>query len=380
MRIAHVISSLHPGGGGLPKSAAAIASALALQREESALIFLSAPGDDPKIEEAFGSFPGFDNVRLFALPKSLRTMISPGALFRALKEFAPDIIHTHGLWEPILAWAQIYAGKNKLPYVISAHSMLHPWHSEQHRFSKCCLKYILGWKPRWKRADFVHVLNSAEAGDWCKEGIHRTRLIPNGIFKHEDLANDCEAFPECAGAPFLLSLARLHSQKAPDLLVKAFSLLQASHPDLHLVLAGPDYGMGKDLKCLAASLGCRERVHFPGELKGAQKWNALHQCSCFCLPSHAEGFSVALLEAALAGAPIVMSANCYFERLAEAGGAVLSGLAPEELSINIHKTLSEGTAMGEVARTFVQAEYTWGQLIGKFVEAYRICLGGDDLK
>ncbi len=380
MRIAHVISSLNPGGGGLPKSAAAMASALAAQGEKCALIFLSAPGDSEKIEKAYGAFPGFDKIRIFPIPKCPWSMLSRAPISRALHEFAPDIVHTHGLWEPLLARALQFAGQNKIPAVISAHSMLHPWHSAHHRFSKCCLKYVLGWKKQWRQAAFVHVLNEAEAGDWRKQGVDRTRLIPNGIFADEDLGSGAVALPELSGADFLLSLARLHSQKAPDLLMQAFALVQERYPDLHLVLAGPDYGMGKELRRLAVALGCEGRVHFPGELKGERKWGALHQCSGFCLPSRAEGFSLSLLEAALAGAPIVMSENCYFDELAEAGGALLSGLEPGVLAENIIRVLNAGTSMGEAARTLVLSEYTWEILVGEFVDAYRMSLAPEGLK
>ncbi|MDF3130569.1 glycosyltransferase [Kiritimatiellaeota bacterium B1221] len=380
MRIAQVISSLDPGGGGLPKSAVSLASVLAEQGEVSAIIFLSAPGDAERIEKTYGAFPGFDKVLLFPLPKSVFPMLGPQWVAGALKTFAPDVVHTHGLWEPILAWAQIFSLKHSCAYVISAHSMLHPWHAENHRIAKWMLKHLLGWRRRWQKADFVHVLNEAEVEDWKKEGVCRTRLIPNGIFADEDLFTGDTAFPGLSGARFVLSLSRLHPQKAPDLLVKAFACLRERHPDLHLVLAGPDYGMKDELKRLTDTLGCSESVSFPGELQGVQKWNALHQCDCFCLPSRAEGFSLSLLEAAWAGAPLVMSKNCYFDDLAEAGGALISDLDVSALAEKLDEALTAGAGMGEAARGLVEAEYRWEALRDRFLEAYRNSLKPGFLK
>lgn len=371
MRVAQVIYALHPDGGGLPKSAAAIAAGLAESGVDCALIFCGMARDVEAAKAAYGSFPGFDQVRLIVLPPGGFHFFTAQAVTHALAEFAPDLVHTHGLWEPMLAHAQRYARHKRIPYVVFPQSMLHPWQSRQHRIAKWILKNLLGWKKRWRKAAFIQVLSEAEACHWRALGMARIRKIPNGIFAEEDLGSETALPQVWGGHPFVLSLARLHPQKSPDLLIRAFAVLAEKSDDLQLVLAGPDYGMKEKLQKQVVSLGLTQRVHFPGTLGGAEKWAALHRCACFCLPSRAEGFSLALLEAALAGVPMVISESCYFRRLVEVGAAVQADLTVTDLAEKLEQMLKEAEGKGDAGRQLVLEAYTWENIVDQLMEAYK---------
>jgi hypothetical protein len=52
-------------------------------------------------------------------------------------------------------------------------------------------------------------------------------------------------------------------------------------------MAGPDsVGWGSKLMRLAEDLGVANRIHWPGMLKGDQKWGAFRAAEAFVLPSH----------------------------------------------------------------------------------------------
>ena len=371
MRVVQVISSLHPKMGGLPKSAASISASLASHDVQSALIFFSSEEELTEVKDVYRDLPGFEKVKLYPLhSRRVHSFFSAG-LKEALDDFSPDIIQTHGLWEPLLAHAHSYALQKKIPYVVMPHSMLHPWQSRQHRWAKNGLKYLLGWKARWRQAAFIQVLNKVEAEHWQAEGLPQTRYIPNGIFPSEDPGKHEKQYSELPSQPFILFLGRLHPQKAPDLLLRAFAQLPE---DLQLVMAGPDFGLKTRLHEMAVSLGCADRVYFPGSLQGEVKWAALHQCRCFCLPSRAEGFSMAILEAALAGAPLVITPECYVDELAEAGGARVSDLDPTSLALAIEESIFDGAQMGSAAREWVMKHCNWDRIIEQLLEAYREAL------
>lgn len=366
MRIAQVIASLDPDMGGLPRAAVSMSSSLAMAGEDVALIFYASPEEMRETEAAFASLPGYSRVRKMALPRPRFPGWTDGALRVALAEFSPEVIHTHGVWEPMLAQAQRFALRRGVPFVICAHSMLHPWQARKHRFLKWILMVPAGFRRLWQRAAWVQVLNAAEAADWRRLGVSRTRLIANGIFPEEDRGPGAVAWP----GRFLLSLARLDAQKSPDLLLEAFAGMADRHPDLQLVLAGPDYGMKGALQSRTAQLGLMERVHFPGSLRGEAKWAALHACAGFCLPSQAEGFSLAVLEAALAGAPILISAGCHFPELVAAGGAREAPLTPEGLREGLEVLLRDDGTMGASARALVISDYSWTAMAARLQTAY----------
>jgi len=115
-------------------------------------------------------------------------------------------------------------------------------------------------------------------------------------------------FPQLRGRRLFLFLSRIHRKKGCDLLLEAMGRLAAEHPELDLVIAGPDEeGLQPQLEAQAARLGIARRVHFTGMLEGALKWGALHAADAFVLPSHQENFGVAVVEALACEVPVLIS-------------------------------------------------------------------------
>ncbi len=98
------------------------------------------------------------------------------------------------------------------------------------------------------------------------------------------------------------TVGRLVELKNQRLLLEAAALLQPSHPDLVVVLAG-EGPLLDDLTALAGRLGIEDRVVFTGPRKDVP--SLLNAFDIFALPSHTEGLSIALLEACAAELPLV---------------------------------------------------------------------------
>jgi glycosyltransferase involved in cell wall biosynthesis len=127
-------------------------------------------------------------------------------------------------------------------------------------------------------------------------------------------------------------LGRLHEKKGCDLLLKAFHKLVSGNSDFaadstraHLVIAGPDQtGWLSKLQALAASLGIKDRVTWPGMLTGDLKTGALWAAEIFALPSHQENFGIAVVEALACGVPVLISnkVNIWWEIEQDQAGLV----------------------------------------------------------
>jgi glycosyltransferase involved in cell wall biosynthesis len=102
-------------------------------------------------------------------------------------------------------------------------------------------------------------------------------------------------------ARVLLAVSRLTGQKGVDVAIRALPKLPA---DTVLVVLGEGPERGT-LERLARELGVAQRVHLPGRVPDVAAW--LRRARIFVHPARWEGFGLGVLEAMLAGLPVVAS-------------------------------------------------------------------------
>lgn len=95
----------------------------------------------------------------------------------------------------------------------------------------------------------------------------------------------------------------INGRKGYKDLLRAFSLVADKYPDWKLVLAGS--GETEIARQLAQELNIADRVVFPGWISGEAKDRYFKEASIFCLPSYAEGFPMAVLDAWSYELPVV---------------------------------------------------------------------------
>jgi glycosyltransferase involved in cell wall biosynthesis len=114
-----------------------------------------------------------------------------------------------------------------------------------------------------------------------------------------------------AGAPGIeepqriLFLGRLEAAKGVFELLAAGARLAPAHPALRLVFGGE--GDADALRRRAAELGIAAHVELPGWIGPDERDAQLARASVFCLPSHAEGLPMSLLEAMASRKAVVAS-------------------------------------------------------------------------
>jgi glycosyltransferase involved in cell wall biosynthesis len=114
--------------------------------------------------------------------------------------------------------------------------------------------------------------------------------------------------PSCAPAPLtaptILSVGRLHHQKAYDVLLRAFGKFSANQPDWRLAIVG-EGPEEQQLRELAHGLRIANKVDWLGRRHSAYPF--LRACRIFVLASRHEGMPNALLEAMSCALPCVVS-------------------------------------------------------------------------
>jgi glycosyltransferase involved in cell wall biosynthesis len=361
--VLHLIASLDPRMGGLPRAVAGLAAAQA-RAGVRVVVGHAGPAPDAALLDAWTQ-GGVQLPELTFRPLPHAFLPVPSAGLRSeLDAMAVEWLQVHGLWEPLLHAGMRWARKRGIPYGISPHSMLHPWHQAHHRLAKTVLRKRVGLEALWAGATRLHALTPVEAAhlEEIPGPPGRIRTIPNGIPPGADPGDSGEPLAGFPDAPFLLFLGRLGDQKNPGVLLEAFAVVARDFPEIHLVIAGPDYGQKRHLLRKAQVEGLEDRVHFPGMLEGRSKWDALHRSLACCIPSRAEGFSLAVLEAALSGTACLISADCGFPELIAAGGGVEIDTRVDPLSAQLRGILNDRAAlpeMGERARRLVTGHCTW---------------------
>jgi glycosyltransferase involved in cell wall biosynthesis len=327
MRYLHLISSLNPTGGGPAEGVLALTGAGLRQGHDVEIATLDAPGS------AWHRDLGCA-VHDLGPPRFGAYCHSPRLLPWLRREAARyDAVVVHGLWQyqGLATWRALHAAAT--PYFVFTHGMLDPWFKRTYPLKH--LKKLLYWP--WAE---YRVLRDARAVLFTCE---QERLLARRSFApyrvNEALApfgspepdGDATrqraaflaAWPELQGRRLLLFLGRIHPKKGCDLLLEAFAQVGAQHPDLHLVMAGPDAtGWGAELQREAIARGLRN-VTWTGMVAGNLKWGALRAAEAFVLPSHQENFGVAVTEALSCGLPVLISREVNIWREIDAAGAGL---------------------------------------------------------
>jgi glycosyltransferase involved in cell wall biosynthesis len=101
----------------------------------------------------------------------------------------------------------------------------------------------------------------------------------------------------------ILFAGTLNARKGFRDLIRAFAMVRDAGPGWTLVLAGN--GEIEEGRRLANELGVADQVSFAGWVDGAEKERLFRQASIFCLPSYAEGFPMAVIDAITYGIPVV---------------------------------------------------------------------------
>lgn len=307
MRILHIVGTVSPEAGG-PTEVIRMLIRYAPEGYTSELATLDDPGAPFLRDLPFPVHPLGSARKRWFRPALVRWL-------RANRDRFDGII-VHGLWEFTGLAARIAHGH--VPYLVFTHGMLDPYFKRA--FPAKHRKKWLYWLPAeyWVLRGAERVLFTTDAErDLAAQSfwLHRWRpmVVPIGSEPPpRDTSALVSAFdavcPQAAGRRFLLFLGRINEKKGCDLLVHAFAQVCADHPDLHLVMAGPDPGRWRErLEAIASETGCLDRIHWPGMLLGEAKWGAFASCEAFVLPSHQENFGIAVVEALASGRPVLLT-------------------------------------------------------------------------
>jgi glycosyltransferase involved in cell wall biosynthesis len=232
---------------------------------------------------------------------SMRHPVALYRLYRTIRSFRPDIVHTH-LQAPNL-YGRLMALMARVPVVVA---------SEHNVYSSKAARHILLERLLARRttalvavSEHVRRFLSTQLG----VSASRIQLVRNGIGMPQPSPARVDALRRELALPadelVLGTVASLTRKKGHTYLLQAVAALFERGVRCSLLLAG-DGPERSSLEKQTTTLGISDRVHFLGVQSNVADVLAL--VDLFVLPSLTEGLPLALLEAMAAGKPVVATA------------------------------------------------------------------------
>ncbi|MGY1808994.1 glycosyltransferase family 4 protein [Blastococcus sp. SYSU D00669] len=243
---------------------------------------------------------------------------------------------------------------------VFVHDLMFEEHPEF--FTRLERLYFAGMPFSARAADVVLTSTAAEAARIARVRPRLAgRVRPVGLSVPEAFRTRRAADPDVGLTPgrFLLCVGRLNARKNVDRLIDGLLADDLLRDDLPLVVVGEPDG----LAIRGADPGDR-RVRFLGGIDDAGlKW-LYEQCRLFVFPSLDEGFGLPVVEAALSGAPMVLSDIPAFRELAP-GASFVDPTDPASIARGVRAEL----ALPSPSPSPEVAVPTWAEVVTRIREA-----------
>ncbi len=305
-----------------------------------------------------------------------RWKLDPPAYWRLrkyMKRLQPTIVHT---WLfAANAYGRQAAVAARVPHIVAGERCVDPWKG---RIQLAIDRALAHHTERI-------VTNSSGVRDfYVEQGVpaEKFAIIPNGIARtniepvpREQLLQELELPP---GARLIGAVGRLWPQKRVKDLIWAADLLKSARDDSHLVVIG-DGPQRWRLERYRDQNEVADRVHFLGERNDVGR--ILPHLDCLWLASAYEGQSNAVMEAMLAGVPVVATdipGNRDLVVPGETGYLVPVGdraaFARHTHALLDDRELAQG--LGAAGRLRMEREFSVDQMIARHAELYRSLANG----
>lgn len=275
-----------------------------------------------------------DNVEMVSLPvprsiRPVRIVVEQLLLPLVILRHKIDVLWSPGYTAPLLCHC---------PQAVTIHDLQYKTHPED-----------LSWLERWtldflvkngcKKCDAVISVSEFSKQEILRfnfAGSHKVVAVPEGVdpeFGQRVQPDDDGQLARVPKEPYILCVAHTYPHKRVDLLIRAFSLLE-KEIDLQLVLVGKARRGEERVQQSITTLSDKKRLTRLQSLTTIELRALYQNAALFVLPSEYEGFGLPILEAMLAGTPVISVEKAS---IPEVGGEYVT-----YVDDSTHETFSKG--------------------------------------
>jgi glycosyltransferase involved in cell wall biosynthesis len=293
-------------------------------------------------------FPNLSNSLAWRSKKYL----PPGLVLATARRIAKfDVVHATDARTLATATAYLAARIASVPFVLSAHGSLPGSRGVRGGVKGVYDRALV--RPMLERASLLLAQTDHEARLYAEAGGHEEaiRALPlpfdlsavPGRFEPGFLRART-GVPE--GSPVVLFLGRIHRLKGLDVLAEAVV------GEAELVVVGRDDGAWDAISARWP------QIRFAGPFYGTERFHAYADADVFALtPRHWEETSLAALEAAACGTPVVVTEQADIPNLAVSGGGLVVPLDPASIREGLRDVLARSAEMGPKARALIERQH-----------------------
>ena len=363
MHVAIIVDTLRIGGA--QKLVTTLVSSVSGRNVESTVISFrenAAAANIDLIRSAGVNVMTFPSCSLLDLRRLIRLI----RFFRAQKF---DLIHTHLSYANILGClAGYYAG---IPVIATLHSTSH----DPHRISRL-VKRLEEFILRYFARRIIAVGYSVATAHQAHLGLRAVDVIPNGVpaplaISPEERQSIRREIAGDENRVVIISVGRLVQAKGYDDMIEAFAIVHQRDPRTILVIAGAGSLFDK-IKKKISDMQLEESVNCLGERSDISQ--LLAASDIYASSSHREGLPVALLEAMIAGLPIVATSVGDIPKvITPETGIIVPPHEPACLADALSDLINapeKARMMGNAARSRAMQEYSLDTWINRLASLY----------
>jgi len=300
VKILHIISSLMSGGK--ENLLVNLCAACSLKGNSVAVIIINDMTDPEILGQLFAK-----DIHVTRIGRTPGSSIFPALrqIRKQLKDFNPDLIHTHEDLSSVLGVIATLGSKIKRAHTLHCGNMYPLTLKER------ITKFIQG-----RSIDAFIAISSSVKKDFlerCPVDANRVTVVENGVPLDRFHCNN-----KGGDRRLIVCVARLdHPIKGQDILLRALHLLKEKRINFGCILVG-DGASAEYLKNLASELGITKDIEFSGKQSDVSKF--INRASIAVVPSRHEGFGISAIEAMACGRPVIASATGGLCDLIQHGG------------------------------------------------------------
>ena len=280
-------------------------------------------------------------------------------LYRLIRQFNPDVVHSHIYAGKYAHIAAMMAGvKNK---VYTVHNVAQKEATDSNKRMNKVLFKKLGVVPVALTQEIQKSIEDVYGIDESKipvvfNGIPLEKCKPIQVYKKN--------------ATEIVHVGRFFEAKNHRNLIYAFADVHTEFPEIHLKLYG-DGPLRNDMETLVSELQIDNYIHFMGLTNDV--YSVMSEADVFILPSIYEGMPMTLIEAMATGLPIITTpVGGIVDMLEDGSEAIFTGTDSDSIADSICRLVDNGELRQSLGHAALKRskQFSAGAMAEKYTELY----------